>query len=134
MNITITRHRYSKYGVDSTLSINGQRVCDTCEHPDKYLTTGTYRVIIERNKELRRKVPYLLPVETSETLKPFETPTNAPFIRIGNGPFKLLDGSIIVGKSPLTGLLIHSAEHFNRLIDRLDKAKNRGDQITLTIQ
>ena len=128
MNITITRRRYSKYGVDGTLSINGQRVCDTCEHPNKYLTPGTYRVLIERNKELRRKVPYLRPLE------PSGTHLKAPFIRIGNGPFKLLDGSIIVGESPLAGLLIHSSDHFNRLIDRLDKAQNRGDQITLVIE
>lgn len=118
MNIIITRHRYSKYGVDGTLSINGQHVCDTCEHPDKYLPTGTYPITIIHNKTLRRKVP---------------TFPNGAIIKIGNGPFKLLDGSIIVGKSPLAGLIIHSADHFNRLIDRLDKAQNRGDKITLTI-
>lgn len=132
MNIIITRRRYSKYGVDGTLNINGQHVCDTCEHPDKYLPTGTYRVIIERNKELRRKVPYLQAVTSEAALRGGIDGT--PFIRIGNGPFKLLDGSIIVGKSPIAGLLIHSADHFNRLIDRLDKAQNRGDNITLTIK
>lgn len=119
MNIIITRHRYSKYGVDGTLSINGQHVCDTCEHPDKYLPTSDYHVSIAHNKPLRRKVPTL---------------PNGAIICIGNGPFKLLDGSIIVGKRPLAGLLIHSAAHFNRLIDRLDKAQNRGDNITLTIK
>ena len=131
MNITITRHSYSKYGVDGTLSINGVYVCDTCEHPAKFLAPGTYRVVIGHNKELRRKVPYLLQHTTEGTS---EKELAAPFIKIGNGPFRLLDGSIIVGKSHLEGVLVRSAEQFCRLIDRLDKAQNRNEQIMLSIQ
>lgn len=119
MKIIITRRRYSKYGVDGTLSIGGQRVCDTCEHPANHLVCGTYPVTIIHNKALRRKLPTL---------------PGGSVIKTGDGPFKLLDGSIIVGDYHLRGVVIHSAFHFNRLIDRLDKAQNRGEPITLTIQ
>lgn len=121
MNITIsiTRHCYSKYGVDGKLSIDGQPVCDSCEHPHNYIPPGTYSIRIAHNKALHRKVPTL---------------PNGAIVRIGNGPFSLHDGSIIIGKSLFEGVLIDSAFHFNRLIDRLDKAQNRGDKITLTIE
>lgn len=133
MNIIIVRHRHSRFGVDGTLSINGSRVCDTCEHPSKFLPTGNYQILIAHNNQLRRKVPTILPLfqeimPTSGGLK------KAPFIRIGNGPFRLLNGSIIIGKTYLAGVLVESAFYFDRLIDRLDKVQNRGEAITLTIK
>lgn len=127
MEIIINRHHYSRFGIDGTLSINNQYVCDTCEHPDKHIATGNYDVCIAHNKELRRKVPYLTSCEA---------PGNRgipPFLRTGNGPFKLRDGSIIVGKHHTTGVLINSAKCFNRIIDRLDKAQSRKEKIELRI-
>ena len=60
-------------------------------------------------------------------------PKYCPQIKIGNGVYNRTDGSIIIGERIVWGALKHSAEHFNRLIDRLDKAQNRGDLITVTI-
>lgn len=127
MNIIINRRHYSSYGIDGTLNINDQYVCDTCEHPDKHIATGQYNVCIAHNKELRRKVPYLTSCEASGNRG------LPPFMRTGNGPFKLRDGSIIVGKHHIAGVLINSAKCFNRLIDRLDKAQSRNEKIKLHI-
>lgn len=128
MDININRHHYSKYGIDGTLSINDQYVCDTCEHPDRHIAAGHYDVCIAHNGELRRKVPYLISCEASGN------GALPPFLRIGNGPFKLRDGSIIVGKHHITGVLINSAKCFNRIIDRLDKAQSRKEKIELHIK
>ena len=119
MNIEITRHNYSKYAVDGKLSINGEYVCDTCEHPVNYMTAGKYNISIVTNKKLHRMAP---------------TFPNGAIIKPGNGPFSLTDGSIIVGKHALRGLLVETAECFSKLIDRLDKASNRNEEITITIK
>jgi len=133
MNIQITRHRHSRFGVDGTLSINGQYVCDTCEHPTQYITPGSYLVWIAYNVGLRRKAPYLLPshADVPPTMGELKM---SPLIRIGNGPFRLHRGSLLIGKTHQTGVILQSADTFARLIDRLDKAQNRGDLITVTIR
>lgn len=133
MKIIITRHRHTRYGMDGTLSINGMRICNTCEHPDSFLPSGKYKILITRNNQLRRKVPTILP-PTTKVVPPSRKLRKAPIIRIGNGPFSLLNGSIIIGKTYLAGVLVESATHFDRLIDRLDKAQRRGEAITLTIK
>ena len=61
------------------------------------------------------------------------TPIGLPFIGIGNGPYRLTDGSIIVGQRLLAGVLIHSHDIFGKLIDRLDKERYRSRPILLTI-
>lgn len=135
MKIDIERHQYSRYGVDGTLNINNRRVCNTCEHPVKHLATGEYQVVIVRNKELCRKVPYIIRTETSGAYNyTQDNMEHTPFIKIGNGPFRLHDGSIIVGQRHMAGVLTHSAKVFNRIIDRLDKAQNRGERIRLIIK
>ena len=135
MKIDIERHQHSRYGVDGTLRINNRRVCNTCEHPVKHLATGEYQVVIKRNKELCRKVPYIIFTGTNGTdYLTQDSMAHPPFIRIGNGPFRLHDGSIIVGQRLMTGVICRSAKSFNRLIDRLDKAQNRGERIRLIIK
>lgn len=134
MNIIIQRHSYSRYGIDGTLNISLQQVCHTCEHPHHYLPEGRYKVVVATEKKMRRMVPFIL---MPDQQKP--TP-QSPHIKIGNGPFLLLDGSIIIGErvvegnTYVMGLLAHSGYYFDRLIDRLDKAQNRGEDIWLTIK
>ena len=104
MKIDIERHQYSRYGVDGTLRINNRRVCNTCEHPAKHLATGEYQVVIVRNKELCRKVPYIIRTGKSGAYNyTQDNMEHTPFIRIANGPFRLHDGSIIVGQRHMAG-------------------------------
>lgn len=61
-------------------------------------------------------------------------PLYCPMIKIGNGVHNRNDGSIIIGERIIWGCMKHPVRHFNRLIDRLDKAQSRGETITLTIE
>ena len=42
MNITIFRRRFTPWGVDGTMVINGVIVSGTVEHPYNYLSAGDY--------------------------------------------------------------------------------------------
>ncbi len=126
MNIIITHHSYTRFGVDGQLSINGSVICDTCEHPYHFLPNGIYRVEIRHNKQLRRKVPTLIPDNVRRSA--------FPIIGIGNGPFRLTNSSILIGQRLMAGVLTQSSDTFAHLIDRLDKGANRGDKIVLTIR
>lgn len=42
MNITIFRRRFTPWGVDGTMVINGVIVSGTVEHPQNYLSAGDY--------------------------------------------------------------------------------------------
>lgn len=44
MNIVIFRRRFTPWGVDGTLVINGVYFSDTVEHPKKYMAAGRYKV------------------------------------------------------------------------------------------
>lgn len=145
MNINIERiHRTSDY-IDGTLRIDSiDKICDTAEFAPTALKAGTYRVLIHRCKQYRRKMPVVcLEVQSSSSClacpklsfvcNNSTLPIYCPQIKIGNGVHNRTDGSIIIGERIVWGALKHSAEHFNRLIDRLDKAQNRGDLITVTI-
>ena len=61
-------------------------------------------------------------------------PIVCPQIKIGNGVNNREDGSIIIGERIVSGAMAHPAEHFNRLIDRLEKAVKRKEEITLSIR
>ena len=40
MHITIFRRRFTPWGVDGTMVINGEIICGTVEHPINYLPVG----------------------------------------------------------------------------------------------
>lgn len=118
MLIEIKRYRYSPYGVDGKLIINGRTICATLEHPRNYLPAGSYPLDLEIDRKLCRRLP--------------TTPSGA-VIRPGNGPFTLKGGSIIVGKEYIPGLMIKSAQTFERLYNRIDKNMKRHKGVVLTI-
>ena len=118
MKITIIRAKCSKYGQDGVLYINNNSVCDTCEHSVRHLPTGEYSVEMVMNRKLQRFVPTL---------------NNGHIITMDNGPF-LLNNDISVGKRVVRGVLLQTAEVFDKLAIRLNKAERRGKTITLTIK
>lgn len=150
MNIQIERiHRNTDY-IDGTLRIDSiDKICDTAEFAPTALKAGTYPVLIHRCKQYRRKIPVVSLEGQSSSSSSLSCsacpkldficnnstlPIYCPQIKIGNGVYNRTDGSIIIGERVVWGALIHSADHFNRLIDRLDKAQNRGELITVTIK
>lgn len=104
MKIELVRTERKHWGWDGILRINGQKVCDTVEHPTLHLPEGQYR-IGSRNHPFRR----------------------------GDGPMLSVKGEIIVGKRACPGMVIHSAPAYGRLYDRLKKEWRRGHIVTLTI-
>lgn len=54
-------------------------------------------------------------------------------IESGNGVYKRTDGSIIVGKHLIPGILTHSRPAFDALYDRIRKNIERGNSVTLII-
>lgn len=156
MNIELIRNHRTRWALDGELRIGGQKICDTSENLMHHLVQGTYSILIDRCHHYRRKMPIVLLDESSKVgpLNPFEPlnprchsckkksigsqhanlPCYCPQIKIGNGVANRTDGSIIIGQLRLPGLMLKSSDHYDRLIDRLDKAAQRGESITLTIK
>lgn len=118
MLIEIKRYRYSPYGVDGMLIINGRTICATLEHPRNYLPAGSYPLDLAMDKKLSRKLP--------------TTPCGAT-LRPGNGAFTLKNGSIIIGKEYIPGLVLKSAHTFERLYERIEKSIKRRKGVVLSI-
>lgn len=105
MEIELIRESYSRWGVDGMLSINGEKICDTVEHPRCHLEPGSYLLELQSH----------------------------PF-RHGDGPMKSRDKEIIVGTYVLPGLVTKSQEAYDKLYDRLKKAWQRGTTIQLRVR
>ena len=105
MEIEIIRTKKKEWGVDGMLRIRGEKVCDTVEHPTKYLPEGRYELRCGRH----------------------------PFRR-GDGPMLSLKGEIIVGENACPGLVIHSAYTYHKLCERLRKTWERGQSVVLKIR
>lgn len=105
MEIELIRTNKKDWGVDGMLRINGEKVCDTVEHPTKHKPTGKYDVTLKSN----------------------------PFKR-GDGPMLSVNGEIIVGENACPGMVIHSADAYAKLYDRLKKEWKRGHSVVLKIR
>lgn len=145
MNIELIRNHRTRWALDGVLRIGGQKICDTSENLQHHLEQGTYSILIDRCHQYRRKMPIVMIADEPMTAKCHHCkkkhigsqhanlPCFCPQIKIGNGVANRTDGSIIIGQLRLPGFMLKSSDHFDRLIDRLDKAAQRGEAITLTI-
>ena len=52
MEIIIYRRRFTRWGVDGTLVIKGTKVCNTIEHPERYLPAGDYEIAFVDRKSV----------------------------------------------------------------------------------
>ena len=129
MEIIIYRRRFTRWGVDGTLVIKGTKVCNTIEHPERFLPAGDYEIAFVSIANKSRKMPVIL--RKGQTV--WEVGINTPCLKPGNGPMTLENGCIILGKAAATGLVIHSQEYFDRLCERLRKASKKMECIKLRI-
>ena len=97
----------------------------------RYHSVTLIHNILYRSFFISEREGCLLPLKADTNQ--VHSPIGLPFIGIGNGPYRLTDGSIIVGQRLLAGVLIHSHDIFGKLIDRLDKERYRSRPILLTI-
>lgn len=121
MNIIVHRIRHRPDTIDGILKIDGFKVCDCAENAHHCLPPGTYQVALVKCGRLGRKMPSLITNHSS-------------LIMPGNGVYNLIDGSIIVGKHLIPGIVSHSRPAFETLYQRIRKNLERGNAVTLTIR
>nr|WP_296088904.1 hypothetical protein [uncultured Prevotella sp.] len=136
MHITIFRRRFTPWGVDGTMVIDGFFFCGTVEHPKKFLPAGSYMIApvpirFQQGKEEFRTMPTILPVKgrVSKT-----SVLRKPYLKPGFGPFTLKYGSIVMGKSLKTGLVAYNEEKFQEFCKMIDKALEKKEKVTLVIK
>lgn len=155
MKLEINRNTRQGQAVGGTLRINGAEVCHTLENTRTALPRGTYPVLLYTCRQYRRKMPLVITQDTTRSgwtlglmarceacpapedgvYPNTRLPRHCPMLKPGNGVHRRTDGSILVGQpSGAADCLVRPDLCFNRLIDRLDKAQNRGETITLTLR
>ena len=123
------------------------KVCGTVEREADCLPAGKYRVRIGKCKRLNRKMPFLVPMDSSQCELCCEARHSHEFgdisafaslpcamIQPGNGPFTMGRGSILVGEVHAPGYVLKSQSLFTTLYERIKKAVWRGNEVTLEIK
>lgn len=75
-----------------------------------------------------------MPVILKETSRLPKSVIRKPVIMPGNGPYTLKYGSIIIGKSQITGLVAHSEQCYMVFRKKIDEALENGEEISLVIR
>ena len=154
MNITIFRRRFTPWGVDGTMVINGVIVSGTVEHPYNYLSAGDYvispvpikfkkKIEVEYKKKHHKKekefkteiveehkiMPLILKDYSSSYPK-----SRTPYITAGLGPLALKHGSIVMGKSLMSGLVAFDEELFKKFCKKINELADENKRIDLHIK
>ena len=123
------------------------KVCGTVEREADCLPAGKYRVCIGKCIYHHRKMPFLVPVDSSQCELCCKARHSHEFgdisafaslpcamIQPGNGPFTMGRGSILVGEVHAPGYVLKSQPLFTTLYERIKKAVWRGHDVTLEIK
>ena len=123
------------------------KVCGTVEREADCLPAGKYRVCIGKCIYHHRKMPFLVPMDSSQCelcckarhsheFGDISAFTSLPcaMIQPGNGPFTMSRGSILVGEVHAPGYVLKSHPLFTTLYERIKKAVWRGNEVTLEIK
>ena len=123
------------------------KVCGTVERAADCLPAGKYRVCIGKCIYHHRKMPFLVPMDSSQCELCCKARHSHEFgdisafaslpcamIQPGNGPFTKGRGSILVGEVHAPGYVLKSHPLFTTLYERIKKAVWRGNEVTLEIK
>lgn len=123
------------------------KVCGTVERAADCLPAGKYRVCIGKCIYHHRKMPFLVPMDSSQCELCCKARHSHEFgdisafaslpcamIQPGNGPFTMGRGSILVGEVHAPGYVLKSLSLFTTLYERIKKAVWRGNEVTLEIK
>lgn len=123
------------------------KVCGTVEREADCLPAGKYRVCIGKCIYHHRKMPFLVPMDSSQCELCCKARHSHEFgdisafaslpcamIQPGNGPFTMSRGSILVGEVHAPGYVLKSQSLFTTLYERIKKAVWRGNVVTLEIK
>ena len=126
MNINIFRRRFTPWSVDGTMVIGGKIFCDTLERPNRHLPAGRYKISLiptkqkkvsetkKKNKYERGKYEIVIKpvILLRSNYVPRTVRRRARFVP-GNGPLRLRNKSIILGRSHYTGIVTQSEKCYN---------------------
>ena len=123
------------------------KVCGSVEREADCLPAGKYRVCIGKCIYHHRKMPFLVPMDSSQCELCCKARHSHEFgdisafaslpcamIQPGNGPFTMGRGSILVGEVHAPGYVLKSHPLFTTLYERIKKAVWRGNEVTLEIK
>ena len=123
------------------------KVCGTVEREADCLPAGKYRVCIGKCIYHHRKMPFLVPMDSSQCELCCKARHSHEFgdisafaslpcamIQPGNGPFTKGRGSILVGEVHAPGYVLKSHPLFTTLYERIKKAVWRGNEVMLEIK
>ena len=123
------------------------KVCGTVEREADCLPAGKYRVCIGKCIYHHRKMPFLVPMDSSQCELCCKARHSHEFgdisafaslpcamIQPGTGPFTMSRGSILVGEVHAPGFVLKSQPLFTTLYERIKKAVWRGNEVTLEIK
>ena len=123
------------------------KVCGTVEREADCLPAGKYRVCIGKCIYHHRKMPFLVPMDSSQCELCCKARHSHEFgdisafaslpcamIQPGNGPFTMSRGSILVGEVHAPGYVLKSHPLFTTLYERIKKVVWRGNEVTLEIK
>lgn len=123
------------------------KICGTVERAADCLPAGKYRVCIGKCIYHHRKMPFLVPMDSSQCELCCKARHSHEFgdisafaslpcamIQPGNGPFTKGRGSILVGEVHAPGYVLKSHPLFTTLYERIKKAVWRGNEVTLEIK
>ena len=143
MKITVKRIAKKNTYTIGKLYIDGVYETDTLEDKDRGLRkdmpievirkmkvkgqtaipSGTYNVIITYSPKYKKPMPLLLGVPGFEGIR----------IHSGNTD-KDTEGCLLVGENKEVGKVLNSRAAYNRLFTKLQKAFDKGETITITIE
>lgn len=121
MEIVINITRRFGNGMAGELAIDGAKIADTAENLLHMLPEGVFEMGIENVKSYHRKMPFV----TNGTQK--------RYVSFGNGVHGSFSHCINVGTAICTGYLKDTRNTFNRLYQRVRKAMERGNRMTVRI-
>lgn len=128
MEIKITRNQTTRLYTLGTLYINGMRTTYTVEDTLTMLEPGTYIVRLSKGISRRRVIAIIPDNKTSINVQKvhYLEPN-------GSHTSSRKHLSICIGEWIIPGALKNGLEPYNRLFDRIEKAEDRKEPITLTI-
>lgn len=130
MNITIYRNSSNRLYTEGRLYINDQKTTFTVENTSTILPDGKYEVKLKGSTLRRRQLAILMPSHSGKPSVPY---TVSHFEACGSWISSKKNKSICIGEPLIPGALQKGSEVFERLFDRIEKAEQRGEKITLDI-
>lgn len=132
MELKIRRTHSTRLYTEGILIINDMKTCSTVEHTLSMWPTGTYAIKLRNGVKRRRVISVTLPKDS--TIPPQLLYPLPYFESCGTWISSKKHRSICIGTTIIPGALKEGSEPYNRLFDRIEKAEERGEAITLVIE